>query len=600
MNMILCFSSSSFSFSFPKYFPPFFGACLDCTSRFGGDQQYCSVLTELCRLTPCRYDELAPDEYPDGGYMVLEPLVDTGDGGLLTYALECLDGTVVAPVEDGGFLPPTALMPRERAQTVYVDPTDHLEGLLKQFPGFTFEVVNAEYEKAGKSLEAAAWELMMLVQSNADINRPGADGGGGSGADRHATLFKQSDRGMARAASRRAATAASQPELGGSGSGSAASPSSDDVERDRKCREAVAELLHTEETYAADVKALLLLLLDPMKTHALAKSGASKTLCEGFNGTLMQNMWRSVWYLHRRATQLQASLSKLVNAPSGGGGPEGIAEAVVEMVPKMSNSFYQYCGTCFHLQQALRGDPLPALQDIITKANANPLARQLPITSFLLVPIQRLARYPMLIDAISKRVPDTSALKAPLVDAKRKVEEMATMSNDRLAKLEDQRNMTAISDSLDFKRIADVKKVDIPGRKMVKKGIVNALKVSAKGKVLKSKEIDMILFSDMLIYGKPLPQPKNGKTCIVYKQIDRSMFTASNLPPSDTTTDDVFHLEFIEANGTSVEIRIQARSAMDKDRWLDAFNPNKGGKGDRRKSVNEDLYEDFDAPLVRH
>jgi len=171
------------------------------------------------------------------------------------------------------------------------------------------------------------------------------------------------------------------------------------------------------------------------------------------------------------------------------------------------------------------------------------------------------------------------------------------MSNNRLATLEDQRTMTAIQTSLDFKRIADVQKVDIPGRSLIKKGLVTALKVNAKGKVLKTKEIEMILFSDMLIYGKPLPQPKQGKTCIVYKQMDRTLATASALPTSPTA--DIFQLEFLEVNGTKNEIRIQARSTMDKERWLDAFNPKKGKDGGRRKSVNEDVYEDFDAPLVQ-
>jgi hypothetical protein len=88
---------------------------------------------------------------------------------------------------------------------------------------------------------------------------------------------------------------------------------------------------------------------------------------------------------------------------------------------------------------------------------------------------------------------------------------MATTSNDRLATLEEQRNLEMIDSSLDFKRIANPRPLLKPGRTLVRKGLVTILKLNSKGKLLKSKEIDMILLTDMLIYGKPFEKVQSSR-----------------------------------------------------------------------------------------
>jgi hypothetical protein len=132
---------------------------------------------------------------------------------------------------------------------------------MKQFPGLSFEVVAEKFEENGQSLEDTAWALVGLVggvDSMAPTGQYESMAPASPAADGPPPLMSRSD-----------ADAALSADI----------PSNGDAERDRKCREAVAELLSTEESYTADVKALLVLLLEPMKTLALSKSGASKQLC---------------------------------------------------------------------------------------------------------------------------------------------------------------------------------------------------------------------------------------------------------------------------------------------------------------------------------
>lgn len=45
----------------------------------------------------------------------------------------------------------------------------------------------------------------------------------------------------------------------------------------------------------------------------------------------------------------------------------------------------------------------PRFEAVLTRAASHPKARSLPVDAFILAPVQRLARYPMLVQAIQSR-----------------------------------------------------------------------------------------------------------------------------------------------------------------------------------------------------
>ena len=54
-------------------------------------------------------------------------------------------------------------------------------------------------------------------------------------------------------------------------------------------------------------------------------------------------------------------------------------------------------------------DPTTRFQDILSDIEQDPACHQLPLQSFLALPMQRVTRYPLLLDSICQRLPMNSA-----------------------------------------------------------------------------------------------------------------------------------------------------------------------------------------------
>lgn len=93
------------------------------------------------------------------------------------------------------------------------------------------------------------------------------------------------------------------------------------------------------------------------------------------------------------------------------------------------------------------------LNEIFQKASQNPLARGLPVDAFILAPVQRLARYPMLVQAIASRTNSGSADSTALEEALATFSESVRLCNARLRGLEDHALLQKIASQMDFSRI---------------------------------------------------------------------------------------------------------------------------------------------------
>merc|ERR1719473_1351281 len=119
--------------------------------------------------------------------------------------------------------------------------------------------------------------------------------------------------------------------------------------------------------------------------------------------------------------------------------------------------------------------------------------------------------------------------------------------------------MKSINDSLDFSRIKNPDQVFMEGRRLVKRGLVHIAILNNSRKVTKSKPIELILLTDMIIYGKRTKQKK----CLVYKQVHRSFIdarAATDLPDMISIT--------IHGKARATKIYLKCDSNSTRDRWL--------------------------------
>lgn len=108
-----------------------------------------------------------------------------------------------------------------------------------------------------------------------------------------------------------------------------------------------------------------------------------------------------------------------------------------------------------------------------------------------------------------------------------------------------------------------------------------------------------MLLSDMFLFMKALKDKKSGSIRkVIYKMAHRSLIEASQFYPSDYNSQeklkDIVQLVILsedtrahEIGKGSETIYFKAKDTMDKDRWIEAFNPERD---------DEDIYQAWDCP----
>eukprot|EP00039_Didymoeca_costata_P006134 m.87694 g.87694 ORF g.87694 m.87694 type:complete len:845 (+) comp13126_c1_seq1:244-2778(+) len=515
------------------------------------------------------YQEVQPYT-KDGGsgeplYMELSLVSTDASGGLISDMRDCLDGVVVP---EGKYIAPAALASDEPSTG------SRLEGLEKMFPDLAPEIIRTELLKADGSIIDAHAALERIASSGTAITfspkralvTPDAD---------YITVEEMQ---RARAASKNETTKVAAYENVVLGPPKKPDVPNRDGKPEIKMIKAIDEILESEQTYLQDIRTLVSLFIRPVYKFA-SSHGHAQLLHPTFDRPLVDKMYSSVSKLITDSTELMADLQPIIRHHDC----VSLATKMLEWCPKLQRSFYMYCGTCFHLQQSLT-EPTKDMRAILEQASKNPKARSLPITSFLIVPIQRVARYPLLLKAILSRCSAASDKEA-LETALKSLEDMTVACNNRLSALECRQTLQKIDKDLDFSRLEHKIPIVKENRMLVKRGSLKLLVLNDKGnKVLKSKRIEIILFTDMLVYGKPVIHNKAEKV-LVYKQVHRSLVEASKL---DATKIEVQILSDVEI----VKLNLQADSEAETKRWLGVLAPKKHGK-------SESVYELWDCPQVR-
>jgi hypothetical protein len=108
-----------------------------------------------------------------------------------------------------------------------------------------------------------------------------------------------------------------------------------------------------------------------------------------------------------------------------------------------------------------------------------------------------------------------------------------------------------------------------------------------------------MLLSDMFLFCKALKEKKSGQIRkVVYKMAHRSLIEASQFYPTDYNSQeklkDIVQLVILsestrdhEMGKGSETIYFKAKDTMDKDRWIEAFNPER---------EDDDIYQAWDCP----
>eukprot|EP00041_Stephanoeca_diplocostata_P027861 m.776560 g.776560 ORF g.776560 m.776560 type:complete len:887 (-) comp23263_c0_seq21:4131-6791(-) len=369
-----------------------------------------------------------------------------------------------------------------------------------------------------------------------------------------------------------------------------------------KLHEAILELAASEEVYLADVYALQILLLSPLRKRASAKG---VVVDPEVSKSQVRTMHTCVEELQRMGKEMLAEQRAIHTR--GNSAVKAIAQVMLKCAPELKAVFMQYCTTCFTLQQCFDRNT-PEFAAILERSGKDPLCRGLPISAFVLAPIQRLARYPLLLQAIEKRCTSGTGESVLIRKAQSTFVDITSTCNARLRSLSNHALVKEIEHELDMSRVDVVIPLSRyggtgPRRVFVKRDTLELVSVSDRGKVTKAKPIEFILFTDMLIYGKPLRTLKPGDPTVeVFRQVhlgfletkalDVSKFAKSKSIKSrdaslkkktregSSTTkgkggglDAMFTVMVFYDEDKAEQLTVRCASSTDAKRWVDALNP---------------------------
>uniref|UniRef100_A0A3B3WKA8 DH domain-containing protein n=1 Tax=Poecilia mexicana TaxID=48701 RepID=A0A3B3WKA8_9TELE len=184
---------------------------------------------------------------------------------------------------------------------------------------------------------------------------------------------------------------------------------------------------------------------------------------------------------------------------------DDISDIVCKHAESTFDPYIKYCSNEVYQQRTLQrlvGAKNSAFKEVLTRLEGHPDCRNLPMSSFLILPMQRITRLPLLLDTICQKTSKDSAHYETCKKALQAMSKVVRKCNEGARTMERTEMMYTISTQLQFK----IKPFPLvsSSRWMVKRGELTAF-VEDSGIFTKRKSrqhVYFFLFNDVLIVTK--------------------------------------------------------------------------------------------------
>ncbi|KAK6296391.1 hypothetical protein J4Q44_G00325330 [Coregonus suidteri] len=181
---------------------------------------------------------------------------------------------------------------------------------------------------------------------------------------------------------------------------------------------------------------------------------------------------------------------------------DDISDIVFRHAQSNFDPYITYCSNEVYQQRTLQrlvSSKNPVFKEALTRIEAHPDCRNLPMISFLILPMQRVTRLPLLMDVICQKAPKDSAQYETCKQALQSVSKVVRKCNEGARTMERTEMMYTINSQLEFK----IKPFPLvsSSRWMVKRGELTAF-VEENGifsKRTSRQQVYFFLFNDVLI-----------------------------------------------------------------------------------------------------
>jgi len=359
---------------------------------------------------------------------------------------------------------------------------------------------------------------------------------------------------------------------------------------ERKLQEAIFEIISSEASYLKSLNVLINHFANSPKFV-----GDYAVLCPKDKVILFNDVYEvracSEKLLHDLETRWQESIML-----------SGISDIILHHARHNFSIFIKYCSNQIVQDRTLKRlkSENKYFADTLRELESSQVCQSLSMYSFLMLPMQRITRLPLLTAAIISHLPHNSPELIPCKEALQVLNNLVKQCNEATRHKERMEEMENICQTIDFRELTPISLIS-SSRWLVKR--VKCTKISWKenpekltfGKRVNKQNLVLFLFTDLLLICKK----KSDERFAVVDYSHRNMVEVSELESSQGIPGLGEHSGFPawltllqNHEHKTQEMLISFNSEADRFRWIELISPVIS------KVPGEKIYESWDCPKI--
>ncbi|XP_076392886.1 ephexin isoform X2 [Megachile rotundata] len=279
----------------------------------------------------------------------------------------------------------------------------------------------------------------------------------------------------------------------------------------------------------------------------------------------------------------------------------GLPDVLLKYAEKCLDIYVAYCSNQVSIDgtlKDLRTRKGIRFLDVVSQIEARTACQSLSLHSFLMLPMQRITRLPLLADAVLSKLPIEHVDRPQWERVLSGLSYVVAECNEGARVAAKEAEMESLARKLEYS--AKIKPIVLKGKHLVKTGPVVQLlsKADAEykltfGRKFNKTHLYLLLLTDYLLVAKYKSNTQDA-TYTVIDTCKRSLIALEAVnEDSPFAGRNAMLLTLLENySGHQVEYILTCESDTERQRWLEAVSPSKRGL------MEETLYESWDCPQV--
>ncbi|KAG5312698.1 NGEF protein, partial [Acromyrmex insinuator] len=279
----------------------------------------------------------------------------------------------------------------------------------------------------------------------------------------------------------------------------------------------------------------------------------------------------------------------------------GLSEVLLKHAEKCQATYVAYCSNQVSIDTTLK--ELKARRGVkfletVKRIEMQPACQNLSLHSFLMLPMQRVTRLPLLADAILSKLSMGNSDRISWEKVLSTLSNVVAECNEGARAAAQEAEMEALARKLEY--TSKIKPIMLRGKQLVRSGSVVQLSTKTDteykltfGKKFTKTPLYLLLLTDYLLVTK-LKSNAHDECYTVIDACKRNLLALESASEeSPFAGRNAMILTFLENHcGRHVEYILTCENNTERERWLEAVSPPKRGL------VGETLYESWDCPQV--